>query len=713
MGEGAGIVYILEFDDVERWLGFFKPELEAAIKAAEEVRGRLPVEDPLPYMLSWVNSDVGISRKKGASVLEMGTSHLWQLAETHALFDWSYITVLGVSLTLEGPKLQFRAHTSLDKLDEAIRRSGEGGCLKRLGIKVESWDGLKQWVAGNWDEVISAVERRVEGVKIGPRFDLAKALEELKGLKSKLADDKIAREVVAPALLLMQGERLVAGEEALRYLGGAASGTIGGDGYVSAAMGVVSLTSGERAVALLWGAVLAAYGIKAEVRRTESAFQVVASGGDAVKLARFYFLYGPPLLEGDEKVINHKLVEALKLAAMGLNVSWEGLRRTESGRVAADLTISEGDVEIKYNVYLRGHDILLEFRSTDRSRAELAARLLRLAGVTAEVKKEGDRDVWRVTATTDRLAAGRKELRDALAQIVKTVRGNGWVDEKKAEGWLEKLERGRVLMEGWPKYLVRLNKGALEVRFSSPNLDSIEREAQRLEKMGLKRGAHFSVKMPEGGRDGYVYIRREGLAYAARLSVHGRDEQQRRLAADFVEYILQRAEEEGDDVYRKALEVVEEGRTRGSQKLEGFEKKVEVNGKTYVVKVRGGEAVEEDRGGRKLLRIKIKAEVGRVEGEHTIVDRVVREYTITFGRRGRNNAARGSATARANAHGGREGDAERYSALIKALTGKEPRIIERSDGRIDIICGREHLDGFMRYAELADAIEKWLEETRR
>jgi hypothetical protein len=214
-------------------------------------------------MLSWVNSDVGISRKKGARVLEMGTTHLWQLAETHALFDWFYITVLGVSLTLEGPKLQFRAHTSLEKLDEAIRRSAEGGWLKRLSVEAESWDGLKQWVAGNWDKVISAVERRLEGVKIGPRFDLAKALEDLKGLKSKLNDDRIAREVVAPALLLIQAERLGVNETTLRYLGAAASGAISGDGYVSAAMKRIELASGERAIALLWGAVLAAYGIKA------------------------------------------------------------------------------------------------------------------------------------------------------------------------------------------------------------------------------------------------------------------------------------------------------------------------------------------------------------------------------------------------------------------------------------------------------------------
>jgi hypothetical protein len=96
-----------------------------------------------------------------------------------------------------------------------------------------------------------------------------------------------------------------------------------------------------------------------------------------------------------------------------------------------------------------------------------------------------------------------------------------------------------------------------------------------------------------------------------------------------------------------------------------------------------------------------------------IVDPVVREYTITYGRYGKLNAAVGRATARADAPGGRRADAERFSALIKALTGKEPRIIERSDGTVEVVCGREHLDGFTRYAELADAIERWLEETRR
>ena len=54
---------------------------------------------------------------------------------------------------------------------------------------------------------------------------------------------------------------------------------------------------------------------------------------------------------------------------------------------------------------------------------ELATRLLKLAGVSAEVKKEGGRDVWRIVATTNMLAAGHEEPRNAIAEIVKATRG--------------------------------------------------------------------------------------------------------------------------------------------------------------------------------------------------------------------------------------------------------------------------------------------------
>jgi hypothetical protein len=219
-----------------------------------------------------------------------------------------------VGLTLEGPKPQFHAHTSLEKLDDAIRESAEGGWLKMLGVEAGSWDGLKRWVVENWGGVVEAAVRRLgEGVR-----------SELEALRNKLNDDKVAREVVAPALLLLQAERLGVNEATLRYFGAVVSGAIDGDGTVSAAMKKVMLASGKREIALLWKAVFAAHGIKAEVRSIWSAFQVVASGVGAARLAGLYFRYGSPLLEGDERIINHKLAEAVRLGAEGLDIRWEG-----------------------------------------------------------------------------------------------------------------------------------------------------------------------------------------------------------------------------------------------------------------------------------------------------------------------------------------------------------------------------------------------------
>jgi len=693
-GEEVGITYTLIFR-LRRWREFFRRELDAAMKAAGEVERRLPVEDRLPYMLGWVDSDVAIVRnKKGERVLRMTTSHLWQLAETHALFGWSRVVGLRMTLTLEGPKLQVIVDAPLKKLDETIRRSSEGGWLKMLGIKAESWEGLKRWVGEHWGGVVEAAVRRLGEEVRG----------ELETLRDRLNDDKVAREVVAPALLLIQTERLGVNEATLRYFATVISGAIDGDGYVSAAMGVVGLTSGKHAVALLWKAALAAHGIKTEVRGTDRKLDVVASGGGAARLAGLYFLYGSPLLEGDEEVINHKLAGAMELGAREvLSISWERLRRTDKGRVVADLTISEGGAAVKYNVYLRGDAVELQFRSTDRSRVELAARLLKRAGVDAEVKKEGGRDRWYIEVTTDRLAAGREELRKALAEIVRAAVEKGWVDAGKVERWLGKLEEGRVLKEGWPKYNVRLKDGALMVKYETTNSGNIEREMQRLENMGLVEGVHFTVKMPEGGKAGYVSLLKEGLTYAAWLSVHSSG-RQRELAAEFVKYILQRAKEEGEEVYEKAKKIIEEGMLRASLKLEGFEKEVEVEGKKHVVKViSGGAELEERQGGKKLLRIKITAEV----------DGIKSEYTITYGRYGKLNAAVGRAYARADAPGGREADAERLAAVIEALTGVKPKIHRRSDGTIELVCGREQLEGFKRFAELADAVEKWLEESSR
>jgi hypothetical protein len=76
-----------------------------------------------------------------------------------------------------------------------------------------------------------------------------------------------------------------------------------------------------------------------------------------------------------------------------------------------------------------------------------------------------------------------------------------------------------------------------------------------------------------------------------------------------------------------------------------------------------------ERSGKTLLRLRITAEV----------DGIRREYT--YGRRGRNVAV-GRAYAKTDAPGGREINAERFSALIKALTEREPRVYHMKSDKI-------------------------------
>jgi hypothetical protein len=440
------------------------------------------------------------------------------------------------------------------------------------------------------------------------------------------------------------------------------------------------------------------FGVRTYVRNG-SLYNIAAYGENAVRFMRLLAVSAP---SAGGEYLSPKFNEFVKEAKVEMWLDKDNIRLTEKGYVAADLIISEGGVAVKYNVYL-SDKIELEFGSTDRSRVELAALLLKVAGVDAEVKKVGGRDKWYVRAYTRKLAAGDVELRDALAEVVREALARGWIDASKAEGWLEELENGITLMEGWPRYYVGLDKGALVVRYHSTDPDSIKQKVQRLKEMGLEEGRHFTVKKPESEKAGYVLILKEGLAHAAWLSVYGSG-RQRELAARFVEYILQRAGEEGENVRKKVEKIVEEGMSRGSQTLKGFEKEVEVDGRRYVVKViDGGAEFKRGRGGRKLLRIRITAEV----------DGVRREYAITFGRYGETNAALGRAYARGDAPEVREADAERFSALVEALTGRRLRVYRMKDGKIMIECYEGHLEGFARFAELADAIERWLEETSR
>jgi hypothetical protein len=395
-------------------------------------------------------------------------------------------------------------------------------------------------------------------------------LSDMNCLVRDCARDAVVRKFVEPALELIMLDRALRGkfdiEKALLIFGEMYATALAGDGTVGP-WEIRLAVGGELGggAALLRLATLHVLKellpdeLKFDARiyvKKDRYYDIATYGENAARLMRLLTVSAPSAGGGYLSEKFDKFVEVARVEVR-LGDIW----LTEKGRVAADLTLSEAGIDVKYNVHL-SDKIELEFQSTDRSRVELAARLLKLAGVGAEVKKVGGRDVWYIKAYTDMLAAGRKELRNVLAKVVREAIARGWMDANKAEGWLEKLEEGRILREGWPKYEMGLSgSGALVVRFGSTNPNSIRREAQRFREMGLVEGVHFSMKIPEGGKRGYVYIRREGLAYAAWLSVHG-SEDQRKLAAEFIEYILQRAWEAGKEVYEKAKEIIEEGRAR-------------------------------------------------------------------------------------------------------------------------------------------------------
>jgi hypothetical protein len=392
-----------------------------------------------------------------------------------------------------------------------------GEHAERLASLIISYaEGRKKDAKGHIEnlaeEMAGVLKEDVRRVR-GEVWDVVEfALSDMGCLARDCARDEVARKFVAPALELMMLEK-ARGEfdkreafgrrEALLRFGEMYATAIAGDGSVERGL-VVLAVGGElgggatllRLAALRLLNELLPEDLKFGVRTYVGEgryYDITAYGDDAARLMRLLAVSAPSAGGG---YLSPKFDGFVGEARVEVRPG--GIRRTKGGRVAADLTISEGGVEVKYNVYLQDK-VELRFRSKDRGRVELAARLLKLAGVSAEVKREGGEGKWYVEATTDKLATGRKELRGALAEIVRKAVENGWVDAGKAELWLDKLEGGLTLREGWPKYLVRLARsGALEVRYASTNPESIEREARRLRAVGLVEGRHFTVRMPEG-----------------------------------------------------------------------------------------------------------------------------------------------------------------------------------------------------------------------
>jgi len=496
------------------------------------------------------------------------------------------------------------------------------------------------------------------------------------------ARDEVVRKFVAPALELMMLDKALRDEfdrERTKLLFGEMYATaLAGDGTVGQRRVVLAIGGGlGGGAALLRLAALhllsrllpdeLKFNIRTYVERGRY-YRITASGENA---ARFMCLLAVTAPSAGGECLSEKFNEFVKKARVEVRLG--DIWRTKRN-VAADLTLSEAGAAVKYNVYLHKDGMLLQFQSTDRSRAELAARLLKHAGVGTEVKKEGGRDVWRVEAATDMLAAGRVELRNALAEIVRKAVENGWVDEKKAEGWLEKLEKGMAVWKG-KKFMVRLVEGALAVSFSSTSRKSVEEVADTFKAVGLKEGVHFTVRWSEGL--GRVSLLAEGVRRLAWISVHGEGEQRRR-AAEFLKFLEAKARAKGAEVLRKLEALVEEGRSRGALRLVGLEKD---GVKVLNVKT-------EEKGDK--LYVTLRAEVDGATGH----------YKITFYRE-----RRGIRYLRFYVRGGEA--VARAVKLIEVLTGEKPQVTEMPDGSTRIRGSGRHIDALARYEELREAIERW------
>jgi hypothetical protein len=354
------------------------------------------------------------------------------------------------------------------------------------------------------------------------------------------------------------------------------------------------------------------------------------------------------------------------------------------GRYArAELVIKAGGRQAKFSVEM-SYTVKIQFNSSNREAAEEAAAVLREAGVEAELKNYWDKSVnrekWYIKASIDKLAAARKELREAIAQVVRQAEEAGLLSREKAQSWLQKLLRMRfsALLD---------SRGALRVMYKSTSPLAVEYAAERLQRLGLRPGVHYRAKKPQGGGRGWVTITPEGLRHLAYLAAQAQDEQIRAETTQLLQQVKEAAEGEAR---RRLEEEIEAGRSRGAAKLTGL--------KIGDVAIHEAKAWIE----KEQLRIWIRAEVGGAPLQKTI--------TFTRGARGE---VRGYTYAHADAPGGRAADAHRTKTLIIALTGHEPTVVERRDGAIMLKLTRRHLEALMKYAEIHQEAERWLQKTKK
>ncbi|MFZ8840884.1 MAG: hypothetical protein ACO2PM_18610 [Pyrobaculum sp.] len=181
------------------------------------------------------------------------------------------------------------------------------------------------------------------------------ALSDMYCLASDCARDEVVRKFVAPALELIMLDKALNEEfdrEEARLLFGEMYATaVAGDGHVgrrSVELAVGGELGGGAALLRLATLLLLSQllsnglGVRTYVVR-DRYYYIATYGGDAARFKRLLAVSAP---SAGGEYLSDKFNEFVKDARIEVQFDKNGLRLAEGGRVAADLTISEGDIKI-------------------------------------------------------------------------------------------------------------------------------------------------------------------------------------------------------------------------------------------------------------------------------------------------------------------------------------------------------------------------------
>ncbi|AAL63574.1 paREP2b [Pyrobaculum aerophilum str. IM2] len=185
------------------------------------------------------------------------------------------------------------------------------------------------------------------------------------------------------------------------------------------------------------------------------------------------------------------------------------------------------------------HNKLHAFFNGAKEKAERLASILNALGANAEAKEyDGG---WRVDLTTDSITAIRRaEWLEAVRALVEELHKRGIVNEEQRDRLLKEIIAGPNTIEiaGVELNVRQESVGkskTLEVMYKPRSPTAFNAAVKALRDAGFVEGVHFTAKKPEGGVQGYVYIKLPAGLW--------RLEELRRQGVDWADKALRRLEE--------------------------------------------------------------------------------------------------------------------------------------------------------------------------